>query len=188
MSRLVVLGLLLSSSLVHADLAPPPPEELDCPRGAKGAGNGVSVWCEPTTCANDLSCGEGYRCSEEDIGLCVEPIEVPTERVRPTLGGEMPEVPMMSVRSVRRRGCEPNGTCLNVDSTCEHARRCVKVEVEPDVPSAPTSVTTTTPAIEAETETPEAPQDDPGGCSCRATDVHTTALPLLLVLLFRRRG
>lgn len=179
----IVFLALAVSGVVHADLAPPPPEELDCPRGAKGAGNGVSVWCEPTTCANDVGCGDGYRCSEGDIGLCVESIEVATERVRPDPTGDLPDVRTTTVRSVRRRGCEPDGTCLNVDSTCEQARRCVKVEDEPDVPSAPIA----SPTAPSEPREAADAAEHAGGCACRTSGNPTSAAMLLVLFAFVRR-
>lgn len=180
--RIVVLLLVSSSLPALADVAPPAPEDLDCPRGAKGEGNGVSVWCEPTICTDDASCGDGYRCSDEDIGLCVEPIEVATERVRPSLDPDSPApaVPTATVRSVRRRGCEPDGTCLNVDSTCEQSRRCVPVDSEPDVPS--TAIVEPTATSRA-----EQPAAASSGCACRTGNVSGGAL-LFLLLLLRRRG
>ena len=176
-SLLVLVLPLVAMGSARADIAPPEPEHMLCPRGAKGAGNGVSVWCEPTTCANDVTCGEGYRCSEEDIGLCVESIEVATERFRPSLDENAPprEIPMARVRSVRERGCEPNGTCLNVDSTCEHARRCVREDPRP-------------PHVSSANLAPSPAPASASGCACRTADAGGAWPWLVLLALRRRRG
>ncbi|MEM9071530.1 MAG: hypothetical protein AAGE52_23690 [Myxococcota bacterium] len=183
----VALGVGMSS-FVHADIAPPRPEDLDCPRGSKGrVSEGGGAWCEPTVCANDVTCGEGYRCSTADIGLCVEEIQVPTERVRPTLDNPAPPSATKTVRSVRRRGCEPDNTCLNVDSTCERALRCVKVEEAVDAPSAPIrNVADPNPANTREDVRENAVEES--GCSCQTTTPVAGAWWVLLWIASRRRG
>lgn len=169
---LLTLSILLgASSIASADIAPPRPEELSCPRGSIGAvptvrsdatddrGRPVQPWpyCAASTCASDSDCGGGRVCSTDEIGLCVETQEVP--------GGE-------PVRRVRERGCEPDGSCLNLQSTCERARRCVTPDGRP--PSAPPPAEGSTPAPGDETETSEAPAEtaaetSASGCACHAT-------------------
>jgi MYXO-CTERM domain-containing protein len=123
-TRLAAILTLLLAAPAAADVAPPPPEMLGCPRGALGTlpevapdatgprGRPLRAWpyCAPTTCTSDADCDGGRVCSEAAIGLCVHDREVSGQ----------------TVRAVRRRGCEPDGTCLHVQSTCERARRCVE--------------------------------------------------------------
>ena len=66
-ARVLCLALVLASAAsARADIAPPPPESLECPRGAQGAlptvpdgafderGRPLRAWpyCAPTTCAS----------------------------------------------------------------------------------------------------------------------------------------
>lgn len=169
-----------------ADLAPPGPEFLECPSGAMGAlptvpagamdprGRPVRPWpyCAPTTCTADTDCTGGRTCSAEEIGLCVEDHTVE--------GGGA------TVRAARDRGCEPDGTCLNINATCERARRCVLPEgalppspVElPAAPEAPVAPELPPPPPPA--PAPAAAPTASAGCGCAAS---TTAGPSWLAAL-----
>lgn len=134
----LTLALLLVTVPASADLAPPGPDEIECPRGAIGTTPPVPAdatdprgrplrpfpYCAPSTCTSDADCTGGRVCSPEEIGLCVQDVPGPTEGSPP-------------LRSARERGCEPDGTCLNIESTCERARRCVTAEAPPPPPPAP---------------------------------------------------
>lgn len=197
MRRLLPLALfLLLPSAALADIAPPPVESLTCPRGAVGylptvdpeardpLGRPARAWpyCAPSTCESDADCDGGRVCSEEEIGLCV--VALPEgETGRP---------------HVRERGCEPDGTCLNIESTCERARRCVTPEAadeaadEPaDAPAAADAPVGDEPASadEPAAEAPEAPAAS--GCACRAAPGRSAPplalLGLALALVVRRR-
>ncbi len=139
------LSMVLALSLVthaRADVAPPPPEELACSPGAIGAvatipsdalderGRPARPWpyCRPTTCTSDAECTGGRVCSTEEVGLCV--------RDRVDFG--------VTSREAIERGCEQNGTCLNLQSTCERARRCVPAPAVAPPASPPPMTTTST--------------------------------------------
>ena len=185
-------SMLVLPALALADIAPPEPGEIDCPVGAIGTlptvrpdemdprGRPIRAWpyCAPSTCASNADCTDGRTCSPEEIGLCVEDQEV--------AGGD-------TVRSARPRGCEPDNTCLNVESTCERARRCVMptegapaaVAIAEPAPSEAPAAAAATPA--AETPAPESAS----GCAChatsRATDGSFAWLALLPIALIARR-
>jgi len=187
---------LTPASLASADLVPSPPES--CRDGARPRANRAVSFCEPTTCESDDDCEQGERCSEEPIPLCVEEEEV---AIRRGLGDEDPRTVL--VRRARRRGCEPDGTCLAMTATCERVRRCVAVdardgEAEPEPPHDPD------PRPEAETDTeqegtgeragggrPGAPSRA-GGCGCHvpAAPAPGPSVPfalLAVVVVLRRR-
>jgi len=186
---LLALGsIFVITSVASADVAPPGPEDIDCPRGAIGAlptvrpdemdprGRPIRAWpyCAPSTCASDAECSDGRVCSPDEIGLCVEDHEV--------AGGD-------PVRSARTRGCEPDNSCLNVESSCERARRCVMPGE--GAPTAPVATPEPTSPIAAPTaEMPAA--ETSSGCACRTTPRRAASsvafLALLpLALLVRRR-
>jgi len=195
--RLIAALAVLAPSAASADVAPPPAESLQCPRGAVGAvpevdpdardprGRPVQPWpyCAPSTCATDDDCDGGRVCSTEEIGLCVE------ER----------EQSGATVRQVRNRPCEPDGTCLNVHSECEVARRCVEPSEATGSPAEavdPEAVDPQTAATgEAEPpseDVPEAPAaETQAGCACRAAPSGAPApwalAALLGLALLRRR-
>jgi hypothetical protein len=199
MTRALLLSLslsLLAPTLAHADLAPPLPEDLDCPRGAVGTSPPVPEgatdergrplrpypYCGATTCTTDADCTGGRVCSTDEIGLCMETIEA--------AGGA-------SVRQARERGCEPDGTCLNVHSTCERARRCVAAGDAPPTSVAPPPPTseapaTTTPPPTTTTEPAPAPEPSSGMCAASPGTAPLGALGLAVAaaaLAFaRRRG
>ncbi len=170
----------LGAPPAFADIAPPTPEDMSCPRGAAGRvitgeGRGFNAFCEPTTCESDDDCDGDRTCSSEEIGLCVEDRD--------------------GQRSARARGCEPDGTCLNMQSTCETARRCVSADdgeredvlaSAPDVELVPEAAPAPDPAP-APTSEPD-PVDGPlappagSGCACRATPRASGPLGLLLIL------
>lgn len=178
-ARTLGLLVLLTPLAARADVAPPPLEEMSCPRGAiailpeveEGAtdplGRPLRPWpvCVPTRCASDADCDGGRTCAPEEIGMCLEEVEGQTHpRIRP-------------------RGCEPDGTCLNNDSTCDRARRCVEPDGEPPPIGEPTDPATepaTEPAVEAE-EPPAAAQS--AGCGCRSAGPAPT-LPWLMLGAF----
>ncbi|MGE0791086.1 MAG: hypothetical protein AB7S26_35770 [Sandaracinaceae bacterium] len=179
MNKAAVLVLALSclAAPAYADIAPPAPEDLDCQRGAvpfvphvdpdarDERGRPLQAWpyCTPSTCEADTDCSDGRVCSDDVIGFCVQ------ESVE---GGE-------TRRTIRPRGCEPDDTCLNVESTCERSRRCVaaaerapRSDDEPDSnePETPVEDPAVEPEAEAQdtqtsTETPAASTS--GGCGCR---------------------
>jgi MYXO-CTERM domain-containing protein len=197
-SRAILLALgsiVVLTSVASADIAPPEPGDIECPRGAVGTlpsvrpdemdprGRPIRAWpyCAPSTCASDAECTDGRICSPEEIGLCVEDQEVP--------GGD-------PVRNARARGCEPDNSCLNAESTCERARRCVTPTTEgaaavvaaPEVPP-----TEPAPPEAPATETPAAAPESASGCAChatsRGTDRSLAWLALLpLALIARRRS
>lgn len=190
MRRLLPLAaLLLVPAAARADIAPPSPESLACPRGAVGyappvdpeardpLGRPARPWpfCTPSTCASDADCAGGRVCSEEEIGLCVVALpEGETGRPR-----------------VRDRGCEPDGSCLNVESTCERARRCVTPEVGEEVPPPDEEpVAEEAPAAPA-VEEPAVPPAAASGCACRGAPGRSAPplalLGLALALVSRRR-
>lgn len=186
----------LAAARARADVAPPSPEELSCPRGAVPAlpevrpdaldprGRPVRPWpyCAPSTCASDADCTDGRVCSTEEIGLCVQPHEV--------FGGE-------PVRSVRERPCEPDGTCLNRESTCERARRCIAPAATPTPePPAADPAPATPPPPPASAEAPAAATTTTptvATCACRATSPRSSRtwlaplVALALALGVRRR-
>lgn len=185
--ELMILALLaLPASLARADVAPPQPEDVSCPRGAVATvptvrpdaldprGRPIHPWpyCAASTCRSDADCTGGRTCSSEEIGLCVEDLEVP--------GGD-------PVRSVRERGCEPDGTCLRVGAACERARRCVLPEVEAE--TAATDEAEDQPAAQSPPAESTATQM---GCGCRATGGGSASwlallAPLALFALRRSR-
>lgn len=186
MSRLALtLALLGLPALAHADLAPGPPQ--GCPRGAAPRVAPTLGYCEPTTCAADSDCESGQACSPDEIGLCVYEEAIPTERVH---WAEQREVPTRTVRMVRERGCEPDNTCLNTESTCERARRCVAAPPPPAEPPPPPPATVGPAPAQAEGESPPAAETS-GGCSVGASGspalAGTLALAALLALATRRR-
>lgn len=164
-----------------ADVAPPTPDEMECPRGAVGRvevgdERGWNAWCAPSTCASDADCDGGRVCSPEPISLCVED--------------------QRGQRSVRTRGCESDGTCLNLHSTCETSRRCVRPEVgtvaetaeSPDDPIEEPEVVDPSPTREAPAADVATP---PSNCGCRVGASYGAPLGLLGLLgwlaLRRRR-
>lgn len=192
---LLALGTMLVPSWVSADVAPPEPGDIECPRGAIGTlptvrpdamdprGRPIRPWpyCAPSTCASDADCSGGRICSAEEIGLCVEDHEV--------AGGD-------PVRNARARGCEPDNSCLNIESSCERARRCVMPEAGPAAAPEPVEAEA---AEAAPGEVPsEAPAASPvaetaSGCACRATarggrSVGWLALLPLALIIARRRA
>lgn len=104
---LAALALLALPAPAVADVAPPPLDEVECPVGAVAVmdqpaegetdplGRPARPWpiCVPTTCASDADCEDGRVCSRAEIGMCLEAVE---GRAHP---------------NIRRRGCEPDGTC-----------------------------------------------------------------------------
>lgn len=176
---LALMALAVLPMMARSDIAPPRAEELSCPRGAVGRvppsdpdardfrGRPLRPWpvCAPSTCESDADCEGGRVCSPEVIGLCVYD--------HPSSAGPVP--------AVRERGCEPDGTCLNVESRCERARRCV----ERAAPAAdePPSNQEEPPQGEPQQEEPAAPvQQSVTGCGCRVAPVSDAPLALLAVL------
>lgn len=184
-SLAAIVALTALVSVARADEAPPEPASLTCPRGAIGAlptirpgeidprGRAIRPWpyCAATTCTADADCTDGRVCSAEEIGLCVEDHAVE--------GGD-------AVRAARERGCEPDGTCLNVHSTCERARRCVDAPpaAPPPTPTAPAAAPA--PAAAA----PAAPPPSDSGCraSPRSPSGAFTLVVSALMMLARRRS
>lgn len=189
--RAALLSFLLSSicaSVASADVAPPRPEELTCPRGAVATvppvdptardprGRPVQPWpyCAPSTCESDGDCRDGRVCSQDVIGLCVWSTQIE--------GGG-------TVRTVRERGCEPNGTCLNLESRCEQARRCVVPGAAPA--AAPTAAA---PDPQPASTTAAAPAQEPAasqttsswGCHAAARGTSSPLWLLAIVLAWRR--
>ncbi len=186
---------LLSSIVVawpaRADIAPPALEDVTCPRGAVAAlpevpagaldarGRPLRPWpyCAPSVCTSDADCTGGMTCSREEIGLCVESQD--------SQGAQL--------RSVRDRGCEPDGTCLNMQSTCERARRCVRDAAPPSDP-APSDPARSDPAPSDPTPTNTPAADPPAASSSSGCAVSpgtssarwALALPLLALALRRR--
>lgn len=174
---LAALALLALPAPAVADVAPPPLEEVECPVGAVAVmdqpaegetdplGRPARPWpiCVPTTCASDADCEDGRVCSRAEIGMCLEAVE---GRAHP---------------NIRRRGCEPDGTCLNVDSRCDRARRCVAPDAQPE------------PAAEGESEgtAPAPPAARASGCGCRVAGRTAPLSGLFLLgalLVWRRVG
>lgn len=188
----------LIPSVVSADIAPPSVEDMQCQRGAvpflpeveEGAtdplGRPARPWpyCTPSTCASDDECSDGRVCSDDEIGFCVE-----------TQGeGDSAR------RTIRPRGCEPDGTCLNVNSECETSRRCVDAGARaPEATEEPAAEGAEEPAEESAEEPADEPAEqteapaastDGGGCGCRVGGFvgHTPwGLALLGLALWRRR-
>lgn len=177
-----------------ADMAPPPAALLECPAGAAGAvpvvpagalderGRPLTPWpyCAATVCTTDADCTDGRRCSVEEIGLCMEDHEVP--------GGP-------TVRAARDRGCEPDGTCLNIHATCERARRCVAGDAAAVAPAAE-AVPVVAPAAVMPPPPPPPPapaaEAAASGCGCRVAPHASARGPLFLLaslgLAFARRA
>jgi hypothetical protein len=178
---LIVLSWLVAVPAL-ADAAPPTPEEMECPRGAVGRvevedERGWTAWCAPSICSSDAECDGDRICSAERISLCVED--------------------QRGQRSVRARGCEPDGTCLNIHSTCETSRRCVRPEAGTAPAVAPElAEPVAEPAVEQPPPTEEAAAAadvaaPPSDCGCRAAPSRAAPLGLLGLLgwlaLRRRR-
>lgn len=182
-----VLAVMWFAPPASADMAPPPPGFLECPPGAAGAlpvvppdalderGRPLRPWpyCAATVCASDADCTDGRHCSTEEIGLCMEDHEVP--------GGP-------PVRAARDRGCEPDGTCLNLQATCERARRCVVGDASA-AGEAPAEAVPAVPPAEEPPAPPPPPPPPPApaadapasGCACRVAP-HSDARGSLLLL------
>ncbi len=181
-AALVLASVLALPLDAHADIAPPGPGEIECPLGAIGTvptvrpdaldprGRPVRAWpyCAPSTCASDADCTEGRVCSPEEIGLCVED--------HPVEGGE-------PVRNARARGCEPDNSCLNIESTCERARRCVPPAAAPTTPPVPEPPPAPAPAAAETAPSTESPAAASGGCACHASERRVPGASLLLALL-----
>lgn len=181
---------LLVAAPAAADLAPPGPDEIECPRGAVGTVPPVPAeavdprgrplrpfpYCAPSTCTSDADCTDGRVCSAEEIGLCVEPMPAPVEGAP-------------ALRNARERGCEPDGTCLNLESTCERSRRCVTPEAPaPTPPPAPEP--TPAPAPAPAPPPAPAPEASSGGwCSVGHGQSSAWAMVALaaIALAVRRR-
>ncbi|HJL16003.1 MAG TPA: hypothetical protein RMH99_10115 [Sandaracinaceae bacterium LLY-WYZ-13_1] len=186
---LTVAGLFTAAS-ARADVAPPRPADLDCRRGTVPTvpevdpdardplGRPVQPWpyCAPSECTSDADCDGGRVCSAEPIALCVQEHE----------DGR---------RTARRRGCEPDGTCLNMESTCETSRRCVTPDDEGADDEGEGQAEVDTDAPEESEARAEADRGDPSGdeaaparppqaagCACHAVADRRSA-PLGLVLL-----
>ncbi|MFK7988439.1 MAG: hypothetical protein AB8I08_20625 [Sandaracinaceae bacterium] len=203
----LVAGLLMAvPSLASADIAPPPAEDLNCrpgtvattptiPAGAtdpRGRPARPYPYCAAgPACTSDDACSGGQVCSAAPIGLCLEEREV---------------APGQRVGVPRSRGCEPDGTCLNINSTCENVRRCVPAD-SPQAAAAPTAEepAAETPAVEEPESDP--PADEPaagepaepaaeepassGGCSASlgaASGGWLMGLPLAWLFVRRRRA
>ncbi len=179
----VPLLILFVPAVAAADIAPPSPSDLRCPRGSMGrvhrveGERGFSTSCEPTSCEADTDCEGGLVCSTDTIGLCVEQVASAT-------GEQVP--------SARDRGCEPDGTCLNVNSTCERARRCVDAGQRGPAESAEAEPAAERPTVDEDDGPPEELSGGDGGCGCRAAPGSpvgpiAAAIGLLGLVALRRR-
>jgi len=108
-SVVTALAALLATGVAWADAVPMPPDNDDCPNGARGETCHGGPFCMAWSCSSDSDCRDGRVC--RDAGLCIGTLDC--------TGGWGSHT-----SETAEATCAPGGSCER--GTCETRRVCVR--------------------------------------------------------------